>query len=372
MTVLERMERQAVLLNQPRQPRELPLSVREHLAHSGLLRFLGLPEPMNFDAHANFAYSTVATAPSPASSGTSLVVAAGDGAKFPAVPFNATVWPAGAQPLTTNAEIVRVTAGPPGSDTFTIVRAQESSSARAIVVGDQIAATITKKTLTDAETSPTLLGVTAIVNGTTSYTIPTGATRLVIEGIGAGGAGGGTGATSAIQVSAAAGGGGGSFAKKYLFSNLGTHTVAVGAGGTGVSAGTGNNGAVTTFKDTASTTVLSAGGGSGGEGAPAVTAASPTIPASGGAGGASGTGDAAYAGQPGVGAITVDQTNVLPGSGGMAARGGGGGLGARGNVSGVAGGVYGGGGSGTGSGVSQAAKTGGAGANGVLVVEAYG
>jgi len=61
------------------------------------------------DVHKNFAYSTVATAPSPASSGTSLVVQAGDGAKFPTVPFNATVWPAGLQPLTTNAEIVRVT-----------------------------------------------------------------------------------------------------------------------------------------------------------------------------------------------------------------------------------------------------------------------
>lgn len=148
MSLLERYERQAVLLNQPR---ELPLSVRENLAHAGLLRFLGLPQPEMFDAHANFAYSTVATAPSPASSGTSLVVHAGDGAKFPAVPFNATVWPANAQPLTTNAEIVRVTAV--STDTFTITRAQESTSARAIVAGDQIALTITKKIVTDIETA---------------------------------------------------------------------------------------------------------------------------------------------------------------------------------------------------------------------------
>lgn len=101
------------------------------------------------DSHANFSYSTVATAPSPASSGTSLVVAAGDGAKFPAVPFNATIWPTGAIPLTTNAEVVRVTTV--STDTLTIVRAQEGSSARTVVVGDQIAATITTKTLTDAE-----------------------------------------------------------------------------------------------------------------------------------------------------------------------------------------------------------------------------
>lgn len=101
------------------------------------------------DAHANFAYSTVATAPSPATSGTSLTVASGDGALFPAAPFNATVWPAGSQPSSSNAEIVRVTAV--STDTLTITRAQEGTSARSIGTGDQIAATITAKTLTDAE-----------------------------------------------------------------------------------------------------------------------------------------------------------------------------------------------------------------------------
>lgn len=101
------------------------------------------------DAHKNFAYSTVATAPSPATSGTSLIVAAADGAKFPAAPFNVTIWPSGSQPTSTNAEIARVTAI--STDTLTIVRAQESSSARTVVVGDQIAATITAKTLVDVE-----------------------------------------------------------------------------------------------------------------------------------------------------------------------------------------------------------------------------
>lgn len=144
--LLRRYERQAVLLDQPR---ELPDSVRVLLARSGIYRFLGIPEPEMFDAHTNFAYSTVATAPSPASSGTSLVVHAGDGSLFPAVPFNATVWPAATQPLSTNAEIVRVTAR--STDTLTITRAQESSSARSILAGDQIAATVTQKTLNDVE-----------------------------------------------------------------------------------------------------------------------------------------------------------------------------------------------------------------------------
>lgn len=101
------------------------------------------------DAHKNFAASLVATAPSPAASGTSLVVTAADGAKFPNVPFNTMIWPAGVQPTTANAEIVRVIAI--STDTFTIVRQQEGTSARTIIVGDQIDAGITAKTLTDAE-----------------------------------------------------------------------------------------------------------------------------------------------------------------------------------------------------------------------------
>lgn len=104
---------------------------------------------MVYDAHKNFAVSLVATAPSPASSGTSLVVTAADGTKFPAAPFNATIWPANSRPTTSNAEIVRVTAI--STDTFTITRAQESSSARTVVVGDQIAATVTVQTITDIE-----------------------------------------------------------------------------------------------------------------------------------------------------------------------------------------------------------------------------
>lgn len=101
------------------------------------------------DAHVNFGYSTVLTAPSPASSGLSLVVQSGDGAKLPVPPFNMTVWPTGVQPLTGNAEIVRVTAIT--SDTLTITRQQEGTSARSIVVGDQISNTITAKVLTDVE-----------------------------------------------------------------------------------------------------------------------------------------------------------------------------------------------------------------------------
>jgi hypothetical protein len=92
------------------------------------------------DALKNFAYSNVATAPSPATSGTSLVVTAGQGSYFPATPFDATIWPSGAQPTNTNAEIVRVTNV--STDTFTITRAQYGTTAQSIAVGYQIAQTV--------------------------------------------------------------------------------------------------------------------------------------------------------------------------------------------------------------------------------------
>lgn len=101
------------------------------------------------DAHPNFAYSTVASAPSPATTGTSLDVASGDGALFAEFPFNAVVWPAGEQPASDNAEIVRVTNR--SGDTLTIDREEEGTTARTIVAGDQIAVAATRKVFTDAE-----------------------------------------------------------------------------------------------------------------------------------------------------------------------------------------------------------------------------
>lgn len=106
-----------------------------------------------FDNHSNFGISTVATAPSPATSGTSMTIATGDVAlKFPAsAQYNLEVWPAGQSPTVANTEIVRVTAI--STDTFTITRAQESTSARTIIVGDQVQLGDTKKIFTDIETA---------------------------------------------------------------------------------------------------------------------------------------------------------------------------------------------------------------------------
>lgn len=112
------------------------------------------------DAHKNFAYTTVATAPSPALSGTSLVVATGTGTVFPTPPFNATIWAVAENPVSSNAEIVRVTNI--SSDTLTITRAQEGSSARTVLVGDQIAAAITAKVVTDIEALTTINTLTSL------------------------------------------------------------------------------------------------------------------------------------------------------------------------------------------------------------------
>lgn len=105
---------------------------------------------MSFDAHLNFAVSLIAVAPIPAASGTTFNVTAGEGALFPAAPFNVVVWPAGANPTASNAEVLRVTSKGTG-DNWTATRVQESSVARSIALGDQISAAITAKLLTDIE-----------------------------------------------------------------------------------------------------------------------------------------------------------------------------------------------------------------------------
>lgn len=104
----------------------------------------------------NFAYTTVATAPSPATSGLSLVVEAGDGALFPDPPFPVIVWPTGQIPLAGSAEVMKVTAVT--SDTLTIERAQEGTSARSVVAGDQIMAGLTSGLFNEVQT--TAIGIT--------------------------------------------------------------------------------------------------------------------------------------------------------------------------------------------------------------------
>lgn len=140
---------------------------------------------MAFDAHKNFGYSTVLTAPSPATSGTSLVVQSGDGAKFPVTPFNATVFPVGVQPTTSNSEIVRVTTV--STDTLTIVRGATSGGGlngepnnqnRSIIIGDQIEAGISARSLTDIESGGLLTSSALATNAVAAANLATTAITL--------------------------------------------------------------------------------------------------------------------------------------------------------------------------------------------------
>lgn len=115
-----------------------------------------------------FAEATVATAPSPATSGTSMIVSA----DFPlggiAAPFDVIVAPPGVRAISSNAECCRVT-GKVGT-TWTITRATQGSTARSILVGDKVYLAITPKTFTDIETS-----FFATAFRTAAQTIPTAA-----------------------------------------------------------------------------------------------------------------------------------------------------------------------------------------------------
>lgn len=121
---------------------------------------------MAFDAHPYLVSSLVTNAPGAA--GTSIVVSAGDGSMFAAVPFNAVVWPADAAASRANSEVVRVTAR--STDTLTVTRAREGTSARSIVAGDRIAIVATPKTFTDIEDA-VAVAVAVSARGNQSLTV---------------------------------------------------------------------------------------------------------------------------------------------------------------------------------------------------------
>ena len=109
-----------------------------------------------FDAHANLASAVVDTAPSPDDSGTSLVVATGHGARFPAADgagnneFMAVIYPDGDFPTLDNAEVVRVT--DVTGDVLTIVREQENTTAINVSAGNRIMGVLSSAMVGSLET----------------------------------------------------------------------------------------------------------------------------------------------------------------------------------------------------------------------------
>jgi len=87
----------------------------------------------------NFARTAVAVAPSPATSGATLTVTSGHGVRL--YVGTAVLHPADAAPTPANAEVVAIT--DVTGDVVTITRAQESSTARTVVVGDVLTQGIT-------------------------------------------------------------------------------------------------------------------------------------------------------------------------------------------------------------------------------------
>lgn len=152
---------------------------------------------------ANFATSTVASAPSPATSGTSLDVASGHGTRFPSVNFYAVLHPSGEIPTLDNAEVVLVTAV--STDTFTITRAQKGTSAKSVAVGWRISNPILTddfldpannlSDLTSASTARTNLGLGSIATQAASNVSITGGSITGITDLAV--ADGGTGASTA-------------------------------------------------------------------------------------------------------------------------------------------------------------------------------
>ena len=145
-----------------------------------MARSPALPGLSVADAHGNFAVSAVVTAPSPATSGTTLTVNAGEGALFPATPFNAVAMPGWMPPSSMPGfrEVVRVTGI--STDSLTIVRAQEGSAACSIASGWIIdASTPTAKAFTDLETC-IATGWTPDANAWTVHVPPTQASMTTV------------------------------------------------------------------------------------------------------------------------------------------------------------------------------------------------
>lgn len=120
---------------------------------------------MSYDQHANFAVSTVKTAPTVGSPNT---ISIDSPSVYPSTPFNAIVCPKATMPLSSNSTIVRVT--DITGDVITFTRQQEGSNDRVIVKGDYLIAGITAKTIKDIEDITTALRIDVDANSAARHT----------------------------------------------------------------------------------------------------------------------------------------------------------------------------------------------------------
>lgn len=207
-------------------------------------------------------------------------------------------------------------------------------------------------------------------SGGNTWTKPAGLKRVRVTVVGGGGSGGGCAATAGAQ-SASSGGGaaGGASIKIIEAASLGTtETATVGAKGAAPAAGAnnGNAGGTSSFGAHCSAT--------GGAGGPASTAGNSgaTFTNSAAAGGVGSSGTINLKGGPGGAGFMNTGTAELCGHGGSSMLGGGPPA-TRNNTAGIAAdaNAYGAGGSGAAIDASQSAQAGGAGADGIIIVEEF-
>lgn len=304
------------------------------------------------------------------SSATSLTVATGAGDLFPQPVagvsyFKLTLTDSATEQLN---EIVHVTART--GDTFTIVRAQEGTTARAWSANDIVANMLTAGSiaLLAQYNTPDFQNATAgrLINrqvfsnpGSFTYNKSDGATWGFVEVKGAGGPGGNASGATASNVAVAPGGGSGGYAKSRLATLPDTASVVVGAGGT-----TGNPGGNSSFGS-----IVANGGAPGGDNLSS-TWVSGVIYQRGGFGGTASGGDINARGDNGGTAMYSVSGNCLSGDGGLSLYlgsappvGGGSGNGFDGDI--------GGGGSGANANLTTTVYTGGKGGNGIVIVWEY-
>jgi hypothetical protein len=192
--------------------------------------------------------------------------------------------------------------------------------------------------------------------------------RAVKVGVQGGGGGGAyASATGAGQVSGGGGGGGGAYTESFILASslAASETVTIGLGGAGGASGNGGTGGTSQFG-----TLVTAGGGSGG-GFAAATSSFP-VGTLAGVGGTTGTGDVRFEGSGGSSALLLaNAANGCFGGAGGNSYLGGGAAERRYTLDADTGKQYGGGGGGAANIASGTAKSGGNGADGIVIVELY-
>ena len=338
----------------------------------------------NIATFANQAYSTLAGNVN--STATTIALQSGGGAAFTNPGANeylpGTFIDAATGLIT---EVVWITAV--SGDTLTIIRPSGGNNylnegstniARSWLAGDLFQALITAGSLNGfMQTTTQNLGRwlgTLVVTSTGSVTLAAGTTKIRVRGCGAGGGSGAVPATSGSQAACSGGGGGAAWGEVIISSGLTALSATIGAGGVagvdGVSAGAGGNGGSTVLTGGFGTLTLPGGMGSS-EGV--VTT---SLNYEGGAGPGSYPSETGCQivylaeGDPGSPGILLSTTNGGSGMGGSTPFGQGGTpVGA--SFPGQSGTGYGAGAGGAFNLPSNAARNGGAGTGGILIIDQF-